>query len=301
MTLRFWLSKGIFKFSTALRYAVLAILPPREILQLAYEHYERASSREHSETEISQGLNEFEGALLDNELFPPCDLLILGCGSGRETIALAKHGFRVKGVDIIPRLVEEAKAYATRHQLPATFECQDITQLRLAPNSHDCALFTLWLYEQVPSRVLRIQALGTLRTILRPKGRVIFHFHLSLPTPEERELFYLLLGLAWITWGNRQYQVGDRPVIPIGFTHPFASVEEVKAECHEAGFDEVRIRLFEGGWGGYVVATVGSMNPPRSWPKSSKKHGSSSKSGCGSSATPCSPRGETPKLHERQG
>lgn len=256
MTLRLWLSKGIFKFSAALRYAVLAILPPREILQLAHEHYERPSSREHSETEIAQGLNDFEEALLENVLYPPCDLLILGCGRGRETMAFAKRGFRVTGVDVIPALVEEAKAYAARHQLPATFECQDITKLRLAPNSHDCALFTLWLYEHLPSRALRVQALATLRTILRPEGRVIFHFQLSQPTPEEQKIFYLLRGLAWITWGNREYQLGDRPVIPVGFTHPFASLEEVEAECHEAGFEKVRIRLFEGGWGGCVVATA---------------------------------------------
>ncbi len=262
MTLRFWLSKGILKFSTALRYAVLAILPPREILQLAYEHYEHEGSPERSELDIAQGLNEFEEALLENVLTPPCDLLILGCGQGRETMAFAKRGFRVKGVDMIPGLVEEAKAYAARHQLPATFECQDITDLRLAPNSHDCALFTLWLYEMLPSRVLRVQVLATLRTILRAKGRVIVHFRLSQPTPEERKMFYLLRGLAWITWGNREYQLGDRPERPTGFTHPVASVEEVEAECHEAGFDEVRICLFEGGWGASVVATA-PANPTR--------------------------------------
>ena len=256
MTFRFWLSKGIFKLSTALRYAVLAILPPREILQLAYEHYEREGSPERSELEIVQGLNEFEEALLENVLTSPCDLLILGCGGGREAMAFAKRGFRVEGIDIIPGLVEGANVYAARHQLPATFKCQDITELRLGPNSYDCALFTLWLYEQLPSRALRVQTLATLRMILRAKGRVIYHFHLSQPTPAERKIFYFLRGLAWVTWGNRGYQLGDRPVTSIEFTHPFASVEEVEAECREAGFDEVRIRLFEGGWGGYVVATV---------------------------------------------
>jgi len=269
VTLRFWLAKGIFKLSTALRYAVLAILPPREILLLAYEHYEHASSLERIETEIAQGLNEFEKALLENVLKQPCDLLVLGCGGGRESMAFAKRGFRVKGVDMIPRLVEEANAYAVRHHLPATFECQNITELRLATNSYDCALFTLWLYEQLPSRALRVRALAALRTILRAKGRVIFHFHLSQPTPEERKIFFLLRVLAWITWGNRVYQLGDRPVTPIGFTHPFASVEEVEAECREAGFDVVRIHLLKGGWDGLVVATAPasptrpSDEPPR--------------------------------------
>ncbi len=256
MTFRFWFSKRIRQLATLLRYAVLAILPPREILQLAYEHYDAAGSREPGEREIAEGLNEFEEVLLEHELIPPCDLLILGCGRGREAMAFAKGGIRVEGVDIIPGLVEEANAYAARYQLPATFKCQDITELRLGPDSYDCALFTLWLYEQVPSRALRVQTLVTLRTILRAKGRVIFHFHLSQPTLEERKLFYVLRGLAWITWGNRGYQPGDRPVTPIGFTHQFASVEEVEAECREAGFEEVRIRLFEGGWAGYVVATA---------------------------------------------
>jgi len=53
------------------------------------------------------------------------------------------------GVDIIPELVESANAYAVGYQLPATFMCQDITELRLRPNSYDCALFTLRLYEQL--------------------------------------------------------------------------------------------------------------------------------------------------------
>jgi hypothetical protein len=64
-----------------------------------------------------------------------------------------------------------------------------------------------------------------------------------------------------MTRGNLGYQPGDRPVSPIGFTHPFAGVEEVEAECREAGFDDVRVRLFEGGWGGYVVATAPGASP----------------------------------------
>jgi SAM-dependent methyltransferase len=256
MRLRLWLSKGIFKLSTALRYAILAILPPRDILQLAYEHYEHASKREHIEAEVEQGLNEFEEALLETVLTLPCDLLILGCGAGRESMAFAKRGFRVKGVDMIPGLVEYANAYAARHHLPATFECQDITELRFPPNSYDCAMYTLWLYGQLPSRALRVLALATLRTTLRAKGRLILHFHVSQPTPEERKIFFWLRVLAWITWGNREYQLGDRPVNPIGFRHPFASVDEVAAECREAGFDEVSLHLFEGGCDGLVVATA---------------------------------------------
>ena len=255
MALRLWFAKGVFKLSAALRYAVLAILSPREILQLAYQHYESTAPGALCEEEIAQGLNEFEEALLEDVLRSSCDVLILGCGSGREAMAFAKRGFRIVGVDLIPGLVEGANAYAARHQLPATFVRQDITELRLAPNSHDCALFTLWLYEQLPSHALRVRTLATLRRILRAEGRVIFHFHLSQPTAQERQIFFFLRGLAWLTCGNRGYQLGDRPVTPIGFTHQFASVEEVEAECREAGFEEVRIRLFEGGWGGYVVAT----------------------------------------------
>lgn len=52
-------------------------------------------------------------ALVDKRAIEPCSALDIGCGTGNETIFLAKHDFEVTGIDItssaISRAVEKAR------------------------------------------------------------------------------------------------------------------------------------------------------------------------------------------------
>jgi len=57
-------------------------------------------------------------------------VLDLACGFGRHSIALAERGFFVVGVDITPAFVEDAQKTAAKQNLPATFICADIRDMK---------------------------------------------------------------------------------------------------------------------------------------------------------------------------
>lgn len=70
-------------------------------------------------------------------------ILELGCGNGRISIGLAKKGYRVTGVDISPKFIEDAKRKAEKEKANVEFIIGDVRELdRILPNRYfDVILF----------------------------------------------------------------------------------------------------------------------------------------------------------------
>jgi cyclopropane fatty-acyl-phospholipid synthase-like methyltransferase len=68
-------------------------------------------------------LIEGDGALT------PGTALDLGCGTGDNSIYLAKHGWQVTGVDFVAKAVEKARAKAEATKLTVNFARADVTRL----------------------------------------------------------------------------------------------------------------------------------------------------------------------------
>ena len=62
-------------------------------------------------------------------LAPGSRVLDVGCGPGRHSLALARRGVEVTGVDLSPDFVELARAAATAEGLTATFVVGDVREL----------------------------------------------------------------------------------------------------------------------------------------------------------------------------
>ena len=56
-------------------------------------------------------------------------ILDVGCGWGRHSVELAKHGYKVTGVDFSPAMVAEAKKEAEREGVEVRFLCGDMRKL----------------------------------------------------------------------------------------------------------------------------------------------------------------------------
>jgi cyclopropane fatty-acyl-phospholipid synthase-like methyltransferase len=59
----------------------------------------------------------------------PGTALDLGCGTGDNSIYLAKHGWQVTGVDFVAKAVDKAKAKAAANNVDITFARADVTRL----------------------------------------------------------------------------------------------------------------------------------------------------------------------------
>lgn len=102
---------------------------------------------------------------LDAGLLPGKTVLELGCGTGTNSIELARRGFRVTAVDLVDLPIERAREKAHRAGVEVDFRIGDLTQLDLG-GPHD-VLFDLGLYHSMRTRDLA----GFLKTLERVSRR----------------------------------------------------------------------------------------------------------------------------------
>jgi 2-polyprenyl-3-methyl-5-hydroxy-6-metoxy-1,4-benzoquinol methylase len=84
------------------------------------------------------GFTPWDGHPLANSLrdlvegenaLPAATALDLGCGTGDNSIYLAKHGWRVTGVDYVEKPVDKARAKAAANNVAIEFARADVTRL----------------------------------------------------------------------------------------------------------------------------------------------------------------------------
>lgn len=66
--------------------------------------------------------------------------LDLGCGTGTNALTLARAGWRVTGVDFVPRAIHTARRKAKSANLPVAFLVADVTRLPPFPAPFDLVL-----------------------------------------------------------------------------------------------------------------------------------------------------------------
>jgi 2-polyprenyl-3-methyl-5-hydroxy-6-metoxy-1,4-benzoquinol methylase len=77
------------------------------------------------------GAPEAESFVARMELEPGARVLDIACGTGNATIPLACRGARATGLDMMPHLLEEARARTAREGLPIRFDerlCRNASQ-----------------------------------------------------------------------------------------------------------------------------------------------------------------------------
>jgi SAM-dependent methyltransferase len=110
---------------------------------------------------------------------PPARALDLGCGIGRTTLALARAGYAVIGVDPSPRAIEVAReGIGPQSALDLRFEVGDATA---APPIEWSSKFDLAVCSEVIEHVTAPErVIAYLRSVLRPDGILL------LTTPHDR-------------------------------------------------------------------------------------------------------------------
>jgi SAM-dependent methyltransferase len=207
------------------------------------------------EAKVQAGLYAPEREILLPHLRPGSRVLNVGCGAGREGLALARAGFRVTGVDLAPRMIAAARDLAVREGLDIAFHVRNATAIDRSLGTFD---FAYWSdsYQHVPGRALRVEALRRIRQTLAPGGSLVLSVAYNAQgILSRRRLVDVLRAIARsLPLGWRVSEPGDSymyetsgasdPQSPC-FFHRFAGAGEARSEITAAGYEATEVAA---GW-----------------------------------------------------
>ena len=105
---------------------------------------------------------------------PPGRALDLACGAGRNSLFLARHGFKVTGIDVSSEGLKRAAASAAREGLAVTWMRHDLDDGLSASGPYD----VVCLFRYVNPEVIR-----RLPGLLAPNGILLVEEHLATDEP----------------------------------------------------------------------------------------------------------------------
>jgi SAM-dependent methyltransferase len=191
-----------------------------------------------TEPDVGAGLFEWEKQFYGRFLRPGDRVLLVGCGSGRDLVALLEQGHRVVGLEPVAACADLARTRVARRGLTADIQAADITATHPA-GDFDVVIFSWFCYTYIPLRTRRLAVLGRVRDHLAPGGRVLISYVLAQPPP--RRLPWRLARLAsQLSRTDWRPEYGDVFVARhetgcIHFEHRFQPAE-IEADARAMGF-----------------------------------------------------------------
>ena len=197
------------------------------------------------------------GSVLELAGLEQGDVLDLACGPGRHSLALAKRGFRVTGVDLSPFLLRKARERARAENVDVEWIQEDMRRF-VRPESFDLALslFTSFGYFESEGDDLRV--LRNIHRSLRGGGALVIEMVGREPlargfqptTSKELADGRLLVERHqvvddWNRLKNEWIVIEDDTATTFRFEVRIYSGQELKDRLLEAGFADVRL------YGGY--------------------------------------------------
>ncbi|MBI2267707.1 MAG: class I SAM-dependent methyltransferase [Armatimonadetes bacterium] len=185
-----------------------------------------------------KGLKNWERRILSDHFRPGWEVLDIGCGAGREAVAMAQEGFRVTGIDLVPELAEEASLFSKESGLEekTRFLTMNACALAFPDDSFDGAVMTEQVINSVPGRESRLRALREAFRVLKKNGLLIMS-SLSRNRGFLRSLFWRLAPF-WTGLGPGERWVSrvDQSRSPGRIVVFYYTAEELLRDVRECGF-----------------------------------------------------------------
>ena len=192
--------------------------------------------------DVDGGLEGWERRLYGAVLQPSDRILLVGCGAGRDLLALREMGYEVTGLDPTPELVDEARRNLARRGVTAIIR-EGFIETSDLEESYDVIVLAGNCYSFLLTAATRIATLARVKAHLSPQGRVVIMYTGAAHRPP------LAIHVARIT--SRMAGTDWRPELGDAFArdpmtrrllryeHMFMP-GEVERECAEAGLRVVR-------------------------------------------------------------
>jgi SAM-dependent methyltransferase len=190
-----------------------------------------------TEADITAGLYHWEQTFYGRLLVPGERVLVVGCGGGRDLIALLEQGYRADGLEPVAACADQARTRLVARGLAAEVLTADITTAVL-PRRYDAVVFSWLCYSYIPLRARRIDVLRKVKGHLAPGGRILISYVPAQPPPRRLpwQLAWLASRLSGADWRPEQGDVFiARPDTGcIHYEHHFTEAQ-IEAEARAAG------------------------------------------------------------------
>ena len=190
-----------------------------------------------SDVEVDGGLTSAERDFYARFIKPQGRVLLVGCGTGRDLIALQELGHDVVGLEPIAEVVEIARRNLVRRRSAARVR-QGLVQSAELDGPYDAVIFSNGCYSFVPESAQRIAALRRLADCLSTRGRIIVSYHqAAAQSAAGRWLTRTtarVSGAGWVPERGDTFARDHSFRDLIRYHHAFAPAE-VADECAQAG------------------------------------------------------------------
>jgi SAM-dependent methyltransferase len=192
--------------------------------------------------DVDGGLEAWERRLYDTVLRPPDRILLVGCGAGRDLLALRELGHEVTGLDPTPELVDQARRHLARRGVTATIREGFVETVDLG-DQYDLVVLAGNCYSFLLSAASRIATLTRIKAHLAPQGRVVITYTGAVRRPPiSIHVTRIISRMARADWRPEEGDSFSRDYLKhrlLRYEHMFGP-GEVERECAEAGLRVVR-------------------------------------------------------------
>jgi len=190
----------------------------------------------------------WESEVVDRFIAPGADVLLIGCGSGRDLLPLAERSYRVTGLDPVGSSLDIARGMLAERGLNATLVEGFFEEVAL-DGAFDAVIFSYYCYSVIPESRRRAGMLQKAASLLNSGGHIV----VSVGSSDVRPHAWLvragrfsgaLCRSDWriepgdLVWNNRQGAPS------YSYTHAFAP-GEIEREAQTAGLKVVSQRQTE--------------------------------------------------------
>jgi SAM-dependent methyltransferase len=230
------LALALARASTAVTYAAAGTLTLAALERHAQRDWHDFGLGQ-TDQDIAAGLFAWEQDFCLPFLKPGDRILVVGCGGGRDLLALLERGYRAAGLEPVASCTALAARRLAERGLRAELITGAIETADVGAR-FDVFLFSWFCYSYIPTRARRVAVLGKVRTLLPPDGRVLISYIRAQPAPR-RSLWRLARAAAWATRSDWRPEYGDVVVTRadnrcLHYEHRFQP-DEIEAEAMAAG------------------------------------------------------------------